>query len=171
MNDLIRNRDYFQLLAKEFSHEEIDVLSDEPCFTIDRWNGEDYDYDIVDNESYLRDYCPNIGSYVNLFTNKIHVCYDPDNGEIELREMFHFNTSEYGVPSEYCKDEIHDSDACVIIIKKDTFWFNDEEYRMGSTEEERFQLSCTDLGYFIDIINEVKRFILEDIEDHGKPEV
>lgn len=171
MNELNRNRDYFKLLAEEFSHDMIDVLSDEPCFTVDFWNGEEYDFNIIDNQSYLRDYCPKFTGDIHLFTNKIHVCYTPDNGDIELREMFHFNTSEYGVPSEYCKDEIHDSDACVIIIKKDTFWFNDEEYRMGSTEEERFQLSCTDLGYFIEVLNEVKRFILEDIEDHGKPEV
>ena len=157
------------MLAKEFS--EIDVLSDEPCFTVDYWNGEEYDFEIIDNESYLRDYCPKIGNDIHLFTDRIHVCYDPDRDVIDLHEMYHFNTREYGVPSEYCKDEIHDNDANHIIIKKDTFWYNDEEYQMGSSEEERFQLSCTELGYFIDVLNEVKRFILDDIEKHGNTEV
>lgn len=169
MHKLIRNKEYFQMLAKEFS--EIDVLSDEPCFTVDYWNGEEYDFEIIDNESYLRDYCPKIGNDIHLFTDRIHVCYDPDRDVIDLHEMYHFNTREYGVPSEYCKDEIHDNDANHIIIKKDTFWYNDEEYQMGSSEEERFQLSCTELGYFIDVLNEVKRFILEDIEKHGNTEV
>lgn len=171
MNELIRNRDYFSFLAKEFSREEIDVLSDEPHFRIDFWDGEGYDVKIVNSEQYMINYCPSFTNDVHLFTNNIHVCYDPDNGDIELREIFHFNTTDYGIPTEYCQDELHDSDACVVIIKKDTFSFNDEEYRMGSTEEERFQLSCTDLGYFIGVINEVKRFILEDIEDHGNPKV
>ena len=169
MHKLIRNKEYFQMLAKEFS--EIDVLSDEPCFTVDYWNGEEYDFEIIDNESYLRDYCPKIGNDIHLFTDRIHVCYDPDRDVIDLHEMYHFNTREYGVPSEYCKDEIHDNDANHIIIKKDTFWYNDEEYQMGSSEEERFQLSCTELGYFIDVLNEVRRFILEDIEKHGNTEV
>lgn len=171
MKDLILNKDYFEFLEKEFSPEEIDVLSDEPYYTIDRWNGEDYDFDFVDTKRYMIDYCPKIGNNTHLFTHKIHVCYDNNNDEIELREIFHFNTSEYGVPAEYCKDELHDSDQRVIIIKKDTFWFEDEEYRLGSSEEERFQLSCTEVGYFIDVINTVKRFIIEDIEDHGNPKV
>lgn len=171
MNELIRNKKYFEMLASEFSPEQIDVLSDEPYFSIEYWNGEDYDFNIIPSENYMRGYCPDIGGDMHLFTDKIHVCYNPNDGEIELREMFHFNTSEYGVPSEYVEDQLHDSDSNVIIIKKDTFWYNDEEYKMGSSEEEMFQLSCTDLGYFIGVLNEVKRFILEDIEDHGKPEV
>lgn len=171
MKDLILNKDYFEFLEKEFSPEEIDVLSDEPYVWIDQWNGEDYDSELIDSETYMQNYCPKIGNYTHLFTNRVHVCYDNENGEIELREIFLFNTSEYGVPSEYFRDELHDSDQRVIIIKKDTFWFEEEEYRLGSSEEERFQLSCTELGYFIDIINTVKRFIIEDIEDHGHPKV
>ena len=170
MKNLLDNREYFEVLYKEFQ-EEIDVLADKPSVSIDVWDGFDYDTLYIDTEPYIRDYCPKIGGDIHLFTYKFHICYSPITQEIDIREIFHFNTSEYGVPSEYCRDELHDSDACVIIIKEDTFWFNDEEYSLGSTEEQKFQLSCTELGYYIDVIEFVRNFIIEDLEEHGNPKV
>lgn len=169
MKELIERVDFFELIALEFDPECTDILSDVPIFPIENDDGTS-SY-LEDYEDYLRSFCPTANNEVHLFTEIIHVQYNPNNKEIVLCAMDTFNSTEAGIAREYAKLYLIDTgEYCKLTIKENSFIFNNKEYKLGTTEEENFQISCTDMGYFNNVVNEVKKFILQDIDKNGLPE-
>ncbi|ENR0918735.1 hypothetical protein ACETM9_003542 [Salmonella enterica] len=165
MKELIKQKCMFELLSTEINS---GIVLDEP----ECWLRDYYDEPFtVPIDSYMDDYCTTIfPDEVHLFTNNFHFIHYPSTKEIRIYLMFHFNTSEYGVPPEYYRDELHDNMESCIAINSNGFWFSDENYTY-STEEEIFHLSCTELGFYIDIVERAKEFIYAEIQNRECREV
>jgi|AGFT01.1.fsa_nt_gi hypothetical protein len=162
MKELIRQKGMFEHLSKDLDNLE-DGFLDEPSFFVWVDDGEDGYRDTVDTEQYFSEYCNSSNSNeVHLFTENYHFHYLPDFKELSIYQMFHFNTSEYGVPPEYYRDELHDAVDSQILLKYNGFWFSDAEYTYNS-EEERFQLSCTDLGFYIDVVERAREMFFAEM--------
>lgn len=169
MERLNLNKEFFERLVKDLDND--DVMCDTPMISVEVYYGDgEYEESFIETSQYMEDYCSGAENKINLFTENFHFAYDTSIDEIEISELIYFNTGEYGIPREYARDEIHCGDD-LLQITKNTFFYRNEQYSLGSTEEERFQLSCTDIGYFIDVVLRAKQYMLEDISKHGNPEV
>lgn len=154
--NMLNNKLIFDELLKQVTKGE---FYDEPMFLLWHGSGEEEYQDYCDTEEYMKEYCKlAFAEDVNLFTDSFHFYYSVLTEELSISGIFHFNTSEYGVEPAYYRDELHDQEDA-IIISKFGFEFRDEkhEYR---TEEEKFQLSCTELGYYIDIVDKARELFM-----------
>lgn len=155
---LKRRNDFFKHLLKQI--DDGWSLEDEPSFCISNWDGED---EYVETEQYMKDYCTASGTH--LFLPEFHFKYSKNGKEDELTIslIFHFNTSEYGVSPEYVQDQIHDSEMEWVTIGDHEFCTEAGMFPLGRCEEERFQLSCTDLGYYCDAVTRIKEFFMKEL--------
>lgn len=148
------------VLQGEFSNEPL-------IFIYVQTYDEDDDYqEIVDTDQYMKEYCSTLNGQVNIFSGDFRFRYNPLDESVTVYPIFHFNTREYGVEAAYAEDQLHESDEYGLYITKSSFNYMNDEIRW-ETEEEKFQLSCTDLGFFIDACDTIYKAVLDDISQHG----